>query len=285
MKKVSVVIPTHNRPDLLKTAVDSVLKQGMKELEVIIIDDYSEEKYLSGLERLARGDDQINVVRNNKNLGAAASRNKGLELATGEFVLFLDDDDILLPGMLSKSLDALSESRLDLVSCRSVVVGDDLTNSKLKRYNRQQTNLLNTYPMYSQPVEHIFLYTPQIHTFLIRREVIQEIRFPTDLKYGEDLMFWLTLVDKDIRCKKLDFVGCEYRIQKTSLSHMAGYKSKMSFYKNLLIRMEGNKVIQNLCCIKMAYICLSTRNLNFFGWGFKALSNPHLLFKHIKALC
>lgn len=283
MNKVSVIIPTYNRPTQLKDAVDSVLKQGLRELEIIIIDDYSDEQYLSDVECMAQGNNQITVVRNNQNLGAAASRNKGLELSAGEFVLFLDDDDILLPGMLSKSLDAICENSLDLVSCRSAVVGDHLAHRKLKRYNRQQTGLLNIYPMHDQPAEHIFLYTPQIHTFLVKREAIRKTQFSNDLKYGEDLMFWLALADGGIRCEKLDFVGCEYRMQKSSLSQASNFQFKMEYYKKLMDEMKGNKVIENLCYIKMAYACLSAKKWDFLVWMFKAVANPYMLFKHLKA--
>ncbi|MEP3389622.1 MAG: glycosyltransferase family 2 protein [Reichenbachiella sp.] len=282
MNKVSVIIPTHNRSTQLIVAVESVLLQEIEGLEIIVIDDRSGEKHYASIEQLAQANDQIIVIRNDQNLGVSASRNKGLDLATGEFVLFLDDDDVLLPNMLSRSLEAIEASNMDLVSSRSKVEGSGITQGKLERYNRQQTEKLNVYSMNSHPSEHIFLYTPQIHTFLVRRAAIGEIRFSTDLDYGEDIMFWLALVDKDICCEKLDFVGSSYKIQKGGLSQMAGYHSKMLFYKSLLAKTKKNKVIRNLCFLKMAYVSLFAMKLSFFIWILKAMANPLLFFRHVR---
>lgn len=282
MNKVSVIIPTHNRSTQLIAGVESVLKQGVDGLEIIVIDDHSDEKHCVGIEQLAQANDQITVIHNGQNLGVAASRNKGLDMATGEFVLFLDDDDVLLPNMLSRSLEAIQEGNMDLVSSRSKVEGSGITQGKLERYNRQQAEILNVYSMSSHAAEHIFLYTPQIHTFLVRRAAIGEIRFSTDLDYGEDIMFWLALVDKDICCEKLDFVGSSYKIQEGGLSQMAGYHSKMLFYKTLLVNTKENKVIRNLCFLKMAYVSLFAMKLSFFIWILKAVANPLLFFRHVK---
>ncbi|WP_420582862.1 glycosyltransferase family 2 protein [Reichenbachiella sp.] len=282
MCKVSVIIPTYNRTVTLKMAIDSVLRQGVKDLNILIIDDSSDEECLAEIEQLALANDQIQIIRNENNLGVAASRNKGLEWAKGEFVLFLDDDDILLSDMLKLSLDAINENHLDLVSCRSQVVGNGLSFRKMQRYNLQQKGLLNVYELNSQPMEHLFLYTPQIHTFLVRRTAIGGTRFPENLNYGEDMMFWLTLVKKGLRCEKLNFVGSEYRLQKRSLTQEADHYSKMRFYEDLLSQMEGNKVIQNLCFIKMTYTSVLARKLIFIKWMVKAFSQPILLFKHIR---
>lgn len=284
MIKVTVIIPTHNRPELLKKAVASVLKQGLENLNIIIIDDHSDENYRSKIELVAQSHEGIQLIRNERKKGVAFSRNTGLNLAKGEFILFLDDDDILLPKMLKQSLRAIETNHLDLVSCRSKVEGDDITAGKLVRYNRQHTELLNVYSLSSQPAENIFLYVPQIHTFLIRRSVIRETRFSTELDYGEDIMFWLTLVEKGIRCQKLDFVGSSYNIQGGGLSQIAGYNSKMLFYETLLAKMKGNIVVRNLCFLKMAYVSLSAKKLSFFIWIFKAIKNPLLFFRHIKVL-
>ncbi|MDW3209181.1 MAG: glycosyltransferase family 2 protein [Reichenbachiella sp.] len=282
MNKVSVIIPTHNRSTQLIAAVESVLKQGVDGLEIIVIDDHSGEKHYASIEQLAQANDQITVIQNDQNLGVSASRNKGLDMATGEFVLFLDDDDVLLPDMLSRSLETIQEGNMDLVSSRSKVEGSGIARDKLERYNRQQAEKLNVYAMNSHPSEHIFLYAPQIHTFLVRRSTIGGTRFSTDLNYGEDIMFWLALVDKNICCEKLDFAGSSYKIQEDGLSQMADYHSKMLFYKFLLAKTKGNKIIRNLCFLKMAYVSLSEMKLNFFIWIFKAMANPLLFFRHVR---
>jgi len=84
---ISVIITTYNRPRLLERAVNSVIQQSYKNFEVIIVDDFS--TYDVNLP----DDSRIIYLKNDKNKGVQYSRNKGLDLATGKFILNLDDDD------------------------------------------------------------------------------------------------------------------------------------------------------------------------------------------------
>ncbi|WNO11592.1 glycosyltransferase family 2 protein [Teredinibacter sp. KSP-S5-2] len=88
----SIVVPTYNRPDMLKSALTSVGRQTFNDYEVIVVDDCSSLKY-----DIFSFDDGINVLyhRNKRNLGQAGSRNVGVSLAKGEYIVFLDDDDEL----------------------------------------------------------------------------------------------------------------------------------------------------------------------------------------------
>ncbi|SMD33044.1 Glycosyltransferase involved in cell wall bisynthesis [Reichenbachiella faecimaris] len=281
MIKVSVIIPTYNRPTSLQAAVQSVLDQDVEGLEIIIIDDASEEKYQDQIAAIAASNAVVELILNKENKGVSACRNVGLSRSRGAFVLFLDDDDTLLPEMFKCALKAFENSSLDLVSCRSKVISVNLSERQLKRYNAQQKDKLNLYSMASHPAEHIFLYTPQIHTFLVRRSSINGIQFPEHLNYGEDMIFWLTLVTQGVKCKKLDFVGCRYNFHDNSASAKANFQSKMACYHRVLAEAKSNSTIRNLCYIKMAYLTLSNRDLHFFKWVMRALRRPSLLIKHV----
>ena len=279
MSKVSVIIPTQNRMDSLLRAVNSVLDQNYDDTPIIVVDDHSgQEINLNAID----SDNQIILIRNKKALGAAASRNLGLEKATGEFVLFLDDDDVLLPNMLNKSLEEIMNEGYDLVSCRSRIVGEGISQRKLERFNNQQNGRLDVYPMETQSMEHISLYVPQIHTFLVRRSAIGEIRFEEDLTYGEDIDFWLRLVANSIKCKKLDFVGCEYHLHGGSTSQNVSYQAKRAFYLHLTEKWKDNQVIKNLCYMKLAYLGFYSRELGRLRWLASAVKNPRLFLKHFR---
>lgn len=96
MPYFSVIIPVYNRPDLLKVAVESVLLQRMTDFELIIVDDGSSEDLAAYLEPYG---DQLRFLRQ-KNAGQAAARNFGVTEATGEYLAFLDSDDVWLPWTL-----------------------------------------------------------------------------------------------------------------------------------------------------------------------------------------
>jgi glycosyltransferase involved in cell wall biosynthesis len=106
MMILSVVIPTWNRAHLVCDAIDSALNQRPGDVEVIVVDDASSDDTAEVLAR--RYGEAIRLVRLNKRSGAGAARNAGAALARGEFVAFLDSDDVWLPGKLDAELRVLA---------------------------------------------------------------------------------------------------------------------------------------------------------------------------------
>ena len=117
MARVSVVIPTYARVEELGQALRSVLEQTFADLEVIVVSDGPEER--EALEqRYGKIDPRVRLVHNQSNLGAPASRNRGMQLATGELIALLDDDDRFYPTKLEKQVALLdSNPALGFVSC------------------------------------------------------------------------------------------------------------------------------------------------------------------------
>jgi glycosyltransferase involved in cell wall biosynthesis len=103
---VSVVIPTRNRRELLVRTLHTVLDQHRVSLEVLVVDDGSEDGTAAHL-RLV-GDPRLSVIRNEARLGVAGARNVGLSQARGEWVAFKDDDDLWAPNKLAMQLDAIT---------------------------------------------------------------------------------------------------------------------------------------------------------------------------------
>lgn len=102
MSTVSVILPTHNRPQSLVRAASSVLEQSHRELELIVVDDSSAvpaSQALSGLE-----DERMRVLRSDMPLGPARARNLGIEVATGGWIAFQDDDDEWLAEKLERQI-------------------------------------------------------------------------------------------------------------------------------------------------------------------------------------
>ncbi len=103
----SVVIPTYNRADLLRQALDSVFRQDFANFEVIVVDDGSTED----LSKLVAGYGSRTRFLRQANAGPSAARNNGLDAATGEYVAFLDSDDVWFPWTLSTYHDAIVNHR------------------------------------------------------------------------------------------------------------------------------------------------------------------------------
>lgn len=113
--QVSVIIPTYNRRELLLRSVRSVLAQAGVTLEVIVVDDGSDDGTVEAVE--AMGDDRVRCVRASHG-GACAARNIGLREARGQYVAFQDSDDVFRPGKLATQVRQLTESGADAVFCR-----------------------------------------------------------------------------------------------------------------------------------------------------------------------
>src|SRR3954471_3920817 len=105
--RVSVVVPTHNRADVVGRAVASVLAQTERDLEVIVVDDASTDGTAQRLAELAKGDDRIRIIANAVALGGGGARNAGIAASRGQWVAFLDDDDEWLPAKLAIQLETL----------------------------------------------------------------------------------------------------------------------------------------------------------------------------------
>jgi len=107
MALVSVVVPTHDRKEFLEDSVESVLQQTYPELELIVVDGGSTDGTLEFLGSIA--DERLRVVAHDHPLGLGAARNAGLEASSGEYVVFLDDDDRLLEGAIAALVEAIRD--------------------------------------------------------------------------------------------------------------------------------------------------------------------------------
>ena len=114
---VSVVIPTFSRNEMLERAINSVLNQSYKNIEIIIIDDnYPKSEYRISTENIMKkysGYSNIRYIKNKDNLGGALARNEGILAARGEIICFLDDDDEYLYNCIEEKLKFFSESNND----------------------------------------------------------------------------------------------------------------------------------------------------------------------------
>src|SRR5262249_18389340 len=116
---VSVIIPTHNRPHLLPRAVNSGREAGTN-VEIIVVDDASVDETAEVCRNLTG----IRHIRLERNQGVAGARNVGILESTGEYVAFLDDDDLRLPGSLDLQLKALEENPDAAFCCGAMIMAD-----------------------------------------------------------------------------------------------------------------------------------------------------------------
>ncbi|MBD3426659.1 MAG: glycosyltransferase [Candidatus Omnitrophica bacterium] len=177
----SVIIPTFNRHDLLKKAVDSVLDQTFGDLELVIVDDGSSD----GTEHLIRGytDRRIIYLRQD-NEGVSRARNRGLELAAGRYIAFLDSDDRWVSEKLNRAVDYIN--RFPEIK---IFHTEEIWYRKGKLLNQKKKHKKPTGSVYLKALP---LCCISISTAVIEREVFRRVgNFDENLEACEDYDFWL----------------------------------------------------------------------------------------------
>lgn len=183
MPSVSVVIPTYNRAQLLPRAIESAQQAG-SDLEVIVVDDCSTDETPEVCMKL----NDIRYVRLNKNNGLANARNVGIAESSAEFIAFLDDDDLRLPGSIDKQLRALTIQQGAAFCYGQALIGDA----------RRQLPTGEIYPTIC-PQGDIFWelladnFIPMPSVLARKSSLLKQGCFNTDLTLIEDWDMWLRL--------------------------------------------------------------------------------------------
>ena len=124
--KVSVIIPVFNVEEYIRDCLDSVTRQSLRELEIICINDAGTDGSWDIVKEYAGADSRIRMIENPTNLGLASTRNKGIEAATGEYIYFLDSDDMIRQDALSRLYEASELEQLDV----AIFMADFIYESK-----------------------------------------------------------------------------------------------------------------------------------------------------------
>ena len=182
--RVSVIIPTRNRSHLLADALGSVLNQSWRDVQVLVIDDASEEVHWREAQRLAAPATSVQLLRHPIRRGVSAARNLGLSLAAGEYIQFLDDDDLLDRDALTRSVAILDADRTwDGVVCGLRI--ESLPGASGAGQAEPQREAPRVHSI-ATCIAHTFA----IHTALVRRQAIGDLRFPEEATMAEDQYFW-----------------------------------------------------------------------------------------------
>lgn len=123
---VSIITPSHNCENYIKNTINSVQEQTYSEWEMIIIDDCSRDSSVEIIKQFAINDQRIRLIQNEINSGPAITRNKGINAAKGDFITFLDGDDIWFPEFLEKSLETCIDNNYEFVFASYERLDEDL---------------------------------------------------------------------------------------------------------------------------------------------------------------
>jgi teichuronic acid biosynthesis glycosyltransferase TuaG len=188
-KLISVIVPTYNSIHYLEECVNSIFAQTHQNTEIIFIDDVSTDDTLEKLYEYSNTNRNIRVLQNEVNRGPGFSRNLGIALAKGEYISFLDSDDVWHPEKLEKQVSLLeSNADIDIANCFSEAINEE------GKFIEEGYN-----PNYSGYFLNGIISVSNFGTsnVMIRKSAIDcSTRFSEDVRIGEDWEFWLNLALK-----------------------------------------------------------------------------------------
>ena len=187
--KVSVIVPVYNTEKYLPSALDSLINQTLKDIEIICVNDGSKDNSLAVLNEYKEKDNRIKVI-SQPNSGVCVARNTGIENSKGEYIAFFDSDDLMVPYAYEKAYDDAIKYNVDIVNMQmtNFIDGEEIDinsfiydNSKVKRIGR----------MKHQNPFYIFPDSGYVTTKLYKRSLINDnnFRFKAGVTNYEDGLF------------------------------------------------------------------------------------------------
>jgi len=228
--KISVIIPTYNRANLLPRAIKSVLSQTFKDFELIIVDDGSNDNTKRIVEEFQKRDSRVKYIWQKNSGGAASPKNNGIKNTQGNYIAILDSDDEWLPEKLQKQLELFENSsnqKKGFVSCHALVI-----NEKSGKKFEYKT------PRYKNVLKNILTqdYMGSGSGMLYKKSVFDNVGlFDENLKTGQDWEMRIRLAQK----YDFDFVPeplFKYYWYEENITRTVGNLKKVQDYEYILIK-------------------------------------------------
>ena len=205
MEKISVIIPTHNRADILPRAIRSIQNQTRPVDEIIVVSDGSTDNTEEVVKELAEKDSRIRLIAYHPGHNGNYARNKGLEAASGEFIAFLDDDDKYLPDKLEKQISFIQKYRLD--GCYHDV---KWFNEKEKQVEYRTMDYTQDYSPEGLLKAHILHSIAPTSIYMFRKDKLLTTEGFGEVASGQDFILMLRCIEKGM---KLHYMEGAYVIQ------------------------------------------------------------------------
>ena len=224
--KVSIIIPVYNVKPYVAEALDSVINQTYKNLEIIVIDDGSNDGSEKICDEYAKKDNRIKLIHQ-ENRGLSAARNTGLDNMSGEYVAFLDSDDVFELEAIEKSLQAMLYNNVDCVVFKRI---DCKTkrNGKLKQLSKDTIVPKMSEGIYSRQEALRLIANRKINfavwNKLYKSYIWKNLRFPDGIVY-EDVYLILQIIDKTKNIYMFDDILIKHRIREGSIVLTPSFKN------------------------------------------------------------
>ena len=226
---ISVIVPVYNVEEYLEECLESIRKQTYQDIEVILVNDGSTDGSQAICERYCQMDKRFRLI-NQKNQGQSVARNRGVKESLGEYIMFVDSDDVVSLGLLEQLMKYMSDG-IDIVECN---ITEDIhcLNSEGKEIGVKE---LDSNEALYQCFNHGVSWSPVAK--LYRREIVEKVPFLENLIY-EDFYTGIVSLKYIHKMRKINYIGYYYRY------HTSSTMNQKYSEKNLDIFKVGEKLLE-----------------------------------------
>lgn len=243
-KLVSVIIPAYNIEDYIGRCLDSIISQTYKNLEIIVVDDGSRDHTGEILDNYAKKDRRIKVIHK-ENGGVSSARNKGIEAAEGDYIGFIDGDDLIESEMYKTLVDLLEEENADIAHCGYQMVFPD----RIDYYHNTGKKKIQTTEEGLKDLLSGEMIEPGLVNKLYKKELIKNCRLDETVKINEDLLMNYQLFKLSQKSVYYDITPYSYMIRSSSATGANSLIKKREDALRVLNQIKDDCINNNLLSI------------------------------------
>jgi len=244
MPLVSIIIPNYNNGQYLTDCLNSVKSQTVTDWECIIVDDGSTDASREIIEKFCNADKRFSAIYQSRR-GVSVARNAGMDAATGEWISFLDSDDMLLPAALDILLYCQSVSNADIVEGGTILTHQDYVPEKLPGVFDPHAVAIIRFENPFIDVQKHCNNIAWIWRRIYRATLVKDIPFPEDIEINEDLLWFMDVIARQPIIAKTSPSVLFHRLWKNSVTRCAGNIGRTDQLISVIERIAENRALPN----------------------------------------
>lgn len=228
--KISVVMATYREPEeYLRKSIESILNQTFKDFEfIIVLDDPDNKRNEEIIREYTNRDKRIVFLKNERNLGRGASRNRAISIARGKYIAIMDADDIALPERLEKQYNYLEDNR-DVGLLFTWVYWIDERDNIIKMFKPERHKIKNIRKYFFK--EHLLVHP----SMMVKTEILKKLKYRENLLRSEDYDLWIRCILNNCDFDIVEEFLLKYRVVKEDIGKRIRKQKNYSKYSTLIL--------------------------------------------------
>ena len=237
MELISIIVPIYNVEPFLKECIESIIKQTYQNLEIILVNDGSPDNCGTLCDEYAKNDNRIKVIHK-KNGGLSSARNAGLDIATGEYIAFVDSDDCVSSDFIQRLYELCKENSAEIAECDFLKFIDRIE----KNSKNPEVELFSSIEMQKRIYSKDYVRTIVVWNKLYHKKIYKNLRFPEGKINEDEFITYKALDSTDKKIAITNETLYYYRYNESSimarkfnekrLQVIQAYEERKEYYKN-----------------------------------------------------